>query len=678
MTNELALLSIGRQLSYFIRVMNLIILLNRRICRRGIFTMEASTKVTPIQATYEEENTLSTTFISKHGELIAALVSGALILATTFLQEKSITSIILYVLAFCIGGYAKAKEGIEDTIREKELNVEMLMIIAAIGSAAIGYWTEGAILIFIFALSGALESYTLNKTNQEISSLLSIQPQNAIRIVNGIEEVVGIKLLQLGDIILIKAGERIPADGLIVKGETLVDESALTGEAIPIVKNVKDEVFAGTINMKGTLLVEITKHSDETLFQKIINLVQSAQSEKTPSQLFIDKFEGGYVKGVLLSTLIMMFIPHFFLDWSWTTTFYRAMILLVVASPCALVASITPAVLSSISNGAKSGILVKGGIHLERLAVLKAIAFDKTGTLTIGKPKVTGFEALNEYDQLDLLTTIASIERYSTHPLASSIVEYATSRGITLTNSFEQINDHPGFGVSAIINGVEYRVGKREFITVTHNPLSQFEETWEQAGNTIVYVSANDKIIAIFSLKDLVRNETAKAINTLKSLGVKTVMITGDSEKTAKVIASESNIDEYFASCLPDEKVNIVKTLKERFNQVAMVGDGINDAPALATANVGIAMGGGTGVALETADVVLMKNDLTKIAKAITLSKRMNSIVKQNIIFSLGVIALLICSNFLQIIDLPYGVIGHEGSTILVILNSLRLLRDKK
>ncbi|WP_419471594.1 heavy metal translocating P-type ATPase [Gottfriedia acidiceleris] len=639
--------------------------------------MEASSKVNTIHSTYEADHVESTSFLSKHGELIAALISGVLILIASFVKnDNSILSIILYVLAFCIGGYAKAKEGIEDTIAEKELNVEMLMIIAAVGSAAIGYWTEGAVLIFIFALSGALETYTLNKTNKEISSLLSLQPQTAIRLVDDVEEVVGIKSLNIGDYILIKAGERIPADGQIVKGETLVDEAALTGESVPVVKNLNDEVFAGTINIKGTLVVEITKHSDETLFQKIINLVQTAQSEQTPSQQFIEKFEGVYVKGVLITVLFMMFLPHFALDWSWTTTFYRAMILLVVASPCALVASITPAVLSAISNGAKSGILVKGGIHLERLGVLKAIAFDKTGTLTIGKPEVTGFEKIEDFDRTELLSIVASIERYSTHPLASAIVEYATKQGITVSSSFEQIDDHPGFGVSAILNGSEYRVGKKEFVTMKQNPLIHFEQQWEQEGNTIVYVGNQDKVVAIFSLKDLVRNESKQALSTLNKLGVQTVMITGDSEQTAKAIAAESEINEYFASCLPDEKVSIVKKLKDNYGQVAMVGDGINDAPALATANVGIAMGGGTGVALETADVVLMKNDLTKISKAITLSKRMNKIVKQNIIFSLSVIAFLICSNFLQIIDLPYGVIGHEGSTILVILNSLRLLRD--
>jgi len=638
--------------------------------------MGAGSELSTIKQNEYSQEEFDITFLQKHGELIAALIAGGLTLFAYLTEHShSALSVALYILAFCIGGYAKAKEGIEDTIAEKQLNVEMLMIIAAVGSASIGYWTEGAILIFIFALSGALETYTLNKTNQEISSLLTLQPQTAIRVRNGQEEQVSVKALVIGDTILIKAGERIPADGIISKGETSVDESALTGESIPVIKTVQDEVFAGTINLKGTLFVEITKHSDETLFQKIINLVQSAQSEQTPSQQFIERFEGTYVKGVLIAVALMMVLPHFLLDWSWKITFYRSMILLVVASPCALVASITPAILASISNGAKQGILFKGGIHLERLAVLKAIAFDKTGTLTKGKPVVTHYEIIDGLEPKTLLQLVASIERYSTHPLASAIVNFATEQGISTYHSFENVEDFAGNGVLAMYEGVQYKVGKLDFISSSSHSLEQVEKSWQEEGNTIVYVGRNDEVIAMFALRDLVRSETKTALEKLKQQGVKTVMITGDTEQTANVIAKESQIDEYFASCLPDQKVDVVNTLKNRYEQVAMVGDGINDAPALATATVGIAMGGGTGVALETADVVLMKNDLTKIADAIQLSKRMNRIVKQNIIFSLSVIALLICSNFLQMIDLPYGVIGHEGSTILVILNSLRLLK---
>lgn len=329
--------------------------------------------------------------IREHAELIAALFSGLLILVNWAISDNipPALSVILYLTAFVIGGYAKAKEGIQETIANKELNVEMLMIFAAIGSASIGYWTEGAILIFIFALSGALETYTMNKSNKEISSLMDLQPEQALRVTNGYEKVVPVSDLQLDDIILVRAGERIPADGVIVKGATAIDESAITGESVPINKLNSNEVFAGTVALDGSISVKITKRANETLFQKIIQMVQSAQEEKSPSQLFIERFEGTYVKVVLATVAVMMFLPYSLFGWSFSESIYRAMILLVVASPCALVASIMPATLSAISNSAKNGVLFKGGVHVENLSHVKAIAFDKTGTLTNGTPEVT-------------------------------------------------------------------------------------------------------------------------------------------------------------------------------------------------------------------------------------------------------------------------------------------------
>ncbi|PFR23434.1 heavy metal translocating P-type ATPase [Bacillus cereus] len=614
----------------------------------------------------------------KHYELIFAILSGVFILAGWLFTKNEATTagISFYILAYIIGGYAKAKEGIEDTIEEKELNVEMLMLFAAIGAAIIGYWAEGAILIFIFALSGAMESYTLSKSQKEISALLDLQPEEALRISHGTEERIPVAQLEIDDIILIKPGERVPADGTIHSGETNIDEAAITGEPIPNEKKLGDEVFAGTVNLRGAIEVKITKRSDQTLFQKIIRLVQNAQSEKSPSQLFIEKFEGTYVKGVLIVVALMMVVPHFMLDWSWNETFYRAMILLVVASPCALVAAITPATLSAISNGARSGILFKGGIHLERLASVKAIAFDKTGTLTQGKPTVTDVYVRNGITEKDVLYITASIESHSTHPLAEAIVKYAKhAYDITLTKP-ESVEDVTGFGLKGMLESKTYKIGKADFIgeeaTTFHNGIAT---TLEQEGKTVVYLSDDKGILGLIALKDTLRQETIAAIHDLQSIGVEAIMITGDNEQTAKAIATESNIKEYYASCLPETKVDTIKQLKEKYGTVAMVGDGINDAPALATASIGVAMGEGTDVALETADVVLMKNELSRLAQAIRLSKRMNLIVKQNIIFSLAVIALLICSNFLQFLALPFGVIGHEGSTILVILNGLRLLK---
>lgn len=616
--------------------------------------------------------------IKVHAELIAAIMAGLFILLAWRLDtnDQTTASVLLYIVAFCVGGFAKAKEGIEETIKEKKLNVELLMILAAIGSAAIGYWTEGAILIFIFAVSGALETYAMNKSHREISALMNLQPEEAWLVRGGFEPMkVAVSTLKIGDHLLIKPGERVPADGIIFKGQSSIDESAISGEPLPIAKFEGDEVFAGTVNLNGAITMEMTKPNSETLFQKIIMLVQNAQSEKSPSQQFIEKFEGTYVKLVLLSVALMMFLPHFLIGWDWTTTFYRAMVLLVVASPCALVASIMPATLAAISNGAKNGILFKGGLHLEHLSALRALAVDKTGTLTQGKPVVTDFIVRDGLNQEDTLAILAGIEAQSNHPLAQAITTYAKAQHIS---QFAQatIEDIPGWGMKGFVNGTEYLIGKPDFVgseeanTFANNALSKLSAE----GKTVIFIRDKEGIVALAALKDTVRDEAKKAVALLKELGIDVIMLTGDNEKTAKVIAKEAGVTEYVAECLPETKVTEMKRLLDQHKYVGMVGDGINDAPALATATTGIAMGEGTDVALETADVVLMKNDLSKIAYAVRLSRKMQRIVKQNIFFSIGIIVLLIASNFLQVVDLPLGVIGHEGSTILVILNGLRML----
>ncbi|TKI53872.1 cadmium-translocating P-type ATPase [Lysinibacillus mangiferihumi] len=616
--------------------------------------------------------------IKVHAELIAAIMAGLFILLAWRLDtnDQTTASVLLYIVAFCVGGFAKAKEGIEETIKEKKLNVELLMILAAIGSAAIGYWTEGAILIFIFAVSGALETYAMNKSHREISALMNLQPEEAWLVRGGFEPMkVAVSTLKIGDHLLIKPGERVPADGIIFKGQSSIDESAISGEPLPIAKFEGDEVFAGTVNLNGAITMEMTKPNSETLFQKIIMLVQNAQSEKSPSQQFIEKFEGTYVKFVLLSVALMMFLPHFLIGWDWTTTFYRAMVLLVVASPCALVASIMPATLAAISNGAKNGILFKGGLHLEHLSALRALAVDKTGTLTQGKPVVTDFIVRDGLNQEETLAILAGIEAQSNHPLAQAITTYAKAQHIS---QFAQatIEDIPGWGMKGFVNGTEYLIGKPDFVgseeanTFANNALSKLSAE----GKTVIFIRDKEGIVALAALKDTVRDEAKKAVALLKELGIDVIMLTGDNEKTAKVIAKEAGVTEFVAECLPETKVTEMKRLLDQHKYVGMVGDGINDAPALATATTGIAMGEGTDVALETADVVLMKNDLSKIAYAVRLSRKMQRIVKQNIFFSIGIIVLLIASNFLQVVDLPLGVIGHEGSTILVILNGLRML----
>ena len=616
--------------------------------------------------------------ISEHKELIAALVSGVIILLAWRMEStgQMTAAITAYLTAFILGGYAKAKEGILDTIENKSLNVEILMILAAIGSAIIGYWTEGAVLIFIFALSGALETYAMNKSHREISSLMELQPEEAWLIRGNFEPIkVAVSELKINDHILVKPGERVPADGVIFKGVSTIDEAAITGESMPVTKNKGDEVYAGTVNLNGALTVNVTKTSSETLFQKIITLVQSAQSEKSPSQQFIERFESTYVKGVLIFVALMLFLPHFLLDWDWTTTFYRAMVLLVVASPCALVAAIMPATLSAISNGARNGILVKGGVHLEHLSVLRILAVDKTGTLTQGQPVVTDFIVRDGLNKEQTLSIIAGIEAQSNHPLAQAITKFAKEQNIIIPTNII-IEDLPGYGLNAQIENQHYSIGKPDFagkdqaMAFANGALQQLGTE----GKTVVFLKDSEGIAALVAMKDVVREEAKQAVAELQQLGIEVSMLTGDNETTAKAIAKEAGVTNYVAECLPETKVDHIKSYKTTYEHVGMVGDGINDAPALATASVGIAMGGGTDVALETADVVLIKNDLSKIAYAVKLSRKMQKIIKQNIIFSLSVILLLIISNFLQVISLPFGVIGHEGSTILVILNGLRML----
>lgn len=615
----------------------------------------------------------------EHQELIFAILSGIIIFFAWRMDVVGLetASIAAYITAYVIGGYAKAKEGITETIKSRKLNVEILMILAAIGSAIIGYWTEGAILIFIFAMSGALETYAMNKSHREISALMELQPEEAWLVRGGFEPIkIAVSELTPGDHVLVKPGERIPVDGVIFKGHSTIDEAAITGESMPVTKEVGTNVFAGTVNLNGTLTINVTKRSDETMFQKIIKLVESAQSEKSPSQQFIERFESIYVKIVLIVVLLMLFVPHYAFGWDWSTTFYRAMVLLVVASPCALVASVMPATLAAISNGARNGILFKGGIHLEHIGNIKLLAVDKTGTLTEGTPVVTDFIVREDVTAEDALAILATIEGQSTHPLAQAISRYAKEQEIQLLKDVS-IKDIPGHGIEGTVNNIQYKVGKPDFVVraEAENFSNGALNRLAAEGKTVIFIRDDNGILALAAMKDTVREEAKKAVSALKEHGIHVVMLTGDNEHTANVIAKEAGVNEYVAECLPETKVEYIKKYNKQYEQVGMVGDGINDAPALATASVGIAMGDGTDVALETADIVLMKNNLTKIEYAIRMSRKMQRIVKQNMFFSISVIILLVISNFFQAINLPLGVIGHEGSTILVILNGLRMLR---
>lgn len=615
---------------------------------------------------------------SRHrGLIVTALSFGFIILAWySGRSGHPGLEVPFYLLAYAIGGYQKAWEGLHTLIKEKDFDVDLLMVVAAIGAASIGYWRDGAILILIFSLSGALEGYTLERTNDEIKAIMKLRPEEAIVLQGSQERRVRVEELQLGDFLLVRPGERIAADGLVREGYSSVNQASITGESMPIDKSVGDEVFAGTMNGQGALVIEMTKPAETTLLAKIIHLVQEAQSERPPSQLFMERFESIYAKIVVTCALLILVVPPFVLGWSWSETIYKAMIFLVVASPCALVSSIMPAILSGISNGARNGILFKGGAYLEAIGAVNVVAFDKTGTLTEGIPKITQVIPYGNYFENELLGIAASLEAWSEHPIAKAIIHKAKERNIQLCSA-SKLEAVPGLGVRGIVDGQKYRIGKLALTEGQNLSDSEMKAVrkLEKQGNTLIFVQAREELIGVLAVQDTLRPQAEESIGRLKQMGIKVVMLTGDSSATAQIIGEQVGVDEVYSELLPQDKVEIIKKLGE-YGKVAMVGDGVNDAPALAVSSVGIAMGAaGTDVALETANVVLMADDISKVAYAISLGRRTTRVVKQNVTFAIAVILVLVLSNFFGNINLPVGVIGHEGSTILVIISGLRLLR---
>lgn len=571
---------------------------------------------------------------------------------------------LAFSLAILIGGYRQTWEGLQETWTHRHLNVDLLMALAAIGAAIIGNWLEGALLTFIFCLSGALEEYATGKSKREISQLIAMQPETALKIVQGQTQEVPVASLAVGDQVLVPKGANIPIDGRL-STPALVDESAVSGESVPLDKQLGDEVFGGTLNLGEALTLTVSKVSTDTLFAKIIQLVEEAQNTPSETASFIDKIENIYVKVVLLSVPLLIFGTHFGLGWDWQESFYRGMVLLVVASPCALVASATPATLSAISNGARHGLLFKGGIYLEQLSDLRAIAFDKTGTLTYGRLTVTDAYFLKEEALAKQI--LVSMEQTSSHPLAQAIVHRFQDEVTTIALTPKEI---PGQGMEAEVAGQLWRIGKPD------TSLSLAAVQLQQAGKTVICLTRDQELIAYFGLLDTPRPEASSVIAYLKAQGIHTTMLTGDNQQTALAVGTALGLDEIHGGCLPQEKTRLIQEQKAAFGTNAMIGDGINDAPALANATIGFAMGQGTAIAMDVADVVLMKDDLTKLQMSHQLSLKMKRIITQNICFSVAVILFLICSNILQLINLPFGVVAHEGSTILVILNGLRLLRS--
>ncbi|WP_373755211.1 heavy metal translocating P-type ATPase [Jeotgalibaca porci] len=594
------------------------------------------------------------------------LIAGILFTVMGFVTTDFVSQIAFYIAIFFLGYFA-AQDAIVETVKSKSPNVDLLMILAALGAVVINYESEGAMLLLIFAGAEFLEAFASDKSTNAIKELMAQVPTVAqVLKPNGDVVEVGTSELVIGDIVIVSKGAQVPIDGISDR-KTQINEASLTGESLPAEKESGDAVFAGTLNEGDVFHLTVNKTSDQTVFSNIIRMVEEAQNRPSHIAKFIDRFEKKYVTGVLITVPIFIAILYYMNGFTFEEAFYRGMVLLTVASPCALVASATPATLSAISNGAKNGVLVKGGAAMEALATMDVLYSDKTGTMTFGDFRVVDYEAAT-----DVIKEVVFMEQQSSHPIAKAIVSKFSDLSLDAIDSREPIEEIAGLGLKK----GSYRVGKPSAFTQFNDP-NQYHE--KSAGDhTTILVAKENQIVGYFSMSDQVRHEAVDAVKGFQEEGVEVILLTGDNEAVAKKVAKEVNITHYKAACTPEDKINAVMASQEKEQVVGMIGDGINDAPALANANIGIAMGSGTSVAMESAEVVIVKNDLMKLLYSYKLSQRLNRIIKQNIIFAVGVIIMLVVLNVLGLLDLPTGVVFHEGSTILVILNGLRLIREPK
>ena len=605
-------------------------------------------------------------------EFLVMVLAGTLLLLAIVFEKMQIggqLSVGLYLLAIISGGWNNFKKGFY-SLQQKKLNMSVLMSVAIIGACIIGQYEEGATVAFLYAISELLENWSTEKSRQSIRNLMDLTPAKAIvkRGREMVELLVGD--VNVGDIILIKPGAKIPLDGSVVSGESAVDEAHISGEALPRDKKIGADVFAGSINTYGFLEVAVNKLAQDSTIAKIINLVENAQSQKSPMQKFIEKFAEIYTPVVMVLAVMVGVIPPLLYDGDYIGWLYRALALLVVACPCALVISTPIAVVSAIAQAAKNGVLIKGGIHLEGLADINAIAFDKTGTITKGEPKVQNVISLSNIGENDILQIAASLESLSEHHLARAITADSKDKQINLENVYNFIAI-PGQGVKGVIKGQEYLVGN----TKLFNNISPEINQLEQQGYSVIIVGTATTILGVITISDYLKDNIKTVIKRFLQKNIAVSMLTGDNSAVATLVATESGIKEFFANLLPEEKMLVIKKMKES-KKVAMVGDGINDAPALAIADIGIAMGKkGTAVALETADVVLMKDDIAKLDYVMELSKRTKNIIKQNITFALLIKFLAIISIFPGYLTLWLAILADMGATVIVTLNSMRLLK---
>ncbi len=638
----------------------------------------------------------------RNTEIIFSLMAGALLaigFGLSFITGIAHgVSIACYVVAYFFGGYFATVEA-ATTLARGRFDIDFLMLVAAIGAAILGDWAEGALLLFLFSLGHSLEHHAMNKARRSIAALSSLAPATAIVQRNGNETEVLLSEIVVGDIIVVKPNSKIAADGVVIKGNSSVNQAPITGESIPVDKQPvanpdadfsnekgipeQHRVFSGTINGSNVLLVKVLKKTTDSTLSKLIQLVSETVSQKSPTQLFTDKVQRYYVPSVLILVVTLLF-AFLVVDEPFSKSFYRSMSVLVAASPCALAIATPSAVLSGVARAARAGILVKGGAPLENLGALTAMAFDKTGTITEGKPRLTGVVTFNEVTENDLLTVVVAVESRSDHPLAAAIVNDARARlqqDVPVAGNLQAI---AGRGVKAVLNNDVIFIGNKELlqeqggITLNEEVLQKVQHS-EKTGNTTMLIQRNKDVIGMLSVMDIPRTEAATAIQQLKVSGIrKVVMLSGDNQQVAEAVATQVGITEVWGNLMPEQKLESIKKLIETEKKVAMVGDGVNDAPAMAKSTVGIAMGAaGSDVALETADIALMSDKLSALPFAIQLSRRCGSIIQQNLWISLGMVAVLIPLTITGIASMGPAVMAHEGSTVIVALNALRLLAFK-
>jgi Cd2+/Zn2+-exporting ATPase len=640
----------------------------------------------------------------KNTELIFSIICGALLgIGFGLSYVESIpdwVSLSLYIGAYFFGGYFTAKEAVE-TIAKGGFEIDFLMLVAAIGASILGAWAEGALLLFLFSLGHALEHYAMNKARKSIAALANLAPKTALLKKDGKTEEIGIEKLSIGDIIVVKSNSKIAADGVVVNGKSSVNQAPITGESVPVDKvpvndtnkeysadddiNDENRVFAGTINGNSTLEIKVIKVSKDSTLSRLVKLVNEAQTQKSPTQLLTDKFQKYFVPSVLILVGILLF-AFLVIDEPFSTSFYRAMAVLVAASPCALAISTPSAVLSGVARAARGGVLIKGGRPLEDLGELTAIAFDKTGTLTEGKPKLTQVLPLGKIEENELLKITIAVENLSDHPLAKAVVRNGMERlkGTEIPDA-SNLEAVLGKGIKASLGSDKIYVGNLALFedlddTKPSEEVKSNVRELEDGGNTTMLIRRNQEYIGIIALMDTPREAAKETLKKLKALGIKRmIMLTGDNQKVADAVAKEIGLTDAWGSLLPEEKVDAIKKLMKEESKVAMIGDGVNDAPAMANSTVGIAMGAaGSDVALETADIALMADKLETLPFAIGLSRKAKTIIKQNLWVSLGIVAVLIPSTILGLANIGTAVVIHEGSTLLVVFNALRLLACKK